>query len=98
MFTVKQLGLMLLFTFELKYTRMCIIPDATPFHVRFFPFYDGMTNLRVAQGDGLRIRKVGGLCRLNSCSQPTRCGPSVFGLGREKSILDGTKYANLNEF
>jgi len=31
LFTVKQFGLMLLFTFELKYTRMYNTTDVTPF-------------------------------------------------------------------
>ena len=37
------------------------------------------------------------MCRLNSCEEPTFGGPLVFGLGREKIIPDGTKYANLND-
>jgi hypothetical protein len=34
---------------------------------------------------------------LNSCAQPTRGGPSVFGLAREKIIPDDTKYTNLKD-
>jgi len=49
---------MFLFTFELKKTRMCNITDVTPFHVLCFPCYNGRTSLRVAQGDGIRIRNV----------------------------------------
>jgi hypothetical protein len=37
------------------------------------------------------------VCRLNSCAQPTRGGPSVFVLVREKIIPGGTKYTNLND-
>jgi len=53
---------MLLFTFELKYTRTCVYNtnDVTPFHVECFTCFKGMTCLRVAQGDGLRIQKVAG--------------------------------------
>jgi len=59
---VKQFVVMSVFTFELKYTRTCVYTttDVTPFHVQCFPWYNGMTSLRVAQGDGLRIRKVAG--------------------------------------
>ena len=37
------------------------------------------------------------MCRLNSCAQPTRGGPSVFGLVGEKVNPDDTKYTNLND-
>jgi hypothetical protein len=51
---------MLRFTFELKYTRMYNTSDVRPLHVQCFPYSNGMTSLRVAQGDGLRIWKVAG--------------------------------------
>ena len=66
-------------------------------HVRCFPCYNGMTILLVAQGDGLRIRMWLWVCRLNSCIEPIRGGPSEIGLGREKIIPDCTKYTNLND-
>jgi len=34
------------------------------------------------------------VCRLNSCAQPTRGSPSLFGLCRETIIPDDTKYTN----
>ena len=51
---------MLLFAFELKYTRMYNTTDVIPLHVQCFPFCNGMTSLRVGQGEGLRIGKVVG--------------------------------------
>ena len=51
---------MLLFTFEQKYTGIYNKSDVRPFHVQCFPCYNGMSSLRVAQGDGLRIRNVAG--------------------------------------
>jgi len=53
---------MSLFIFELKCTLTWVYDtiDVTPFHVQCFPCYIGMTILRVAQGEGFRIRKVAG--------------------------------------
>jgi len=61
---------MSLFTFELKYTRTCVdnTNDVTPFHDQCFPCYNGMTNLRVKQADGLRIRKVVGTVSIKQFS------------------------------
>ena len=50
-----------------------------------------MTNLRVGQGEGLRIGKVAASVSINSCARPTRGGPSVLGFVREKNISDDTK-------
>jgi len=49
---------MLLFTFELKYTRIFNTTEVTPFHVLCFPCYNGMTSLWVAQGDGFGVQNV----------------------------------------
>ena len=88
---------MLLFAFELKNTRMYNTTDVIPFHVQCFPFCNGLTSLRVGPGDGFRKGRWLGICRLNSCEQPTRGGPSVLGLGREKIIPNDTKYTNLHD-
>jgi hypothetical protein len=87
----------LLFTVELKYTRMYNTTDVTPFHGHCFHCYNDMTSLRVTQGRRASDTEGGWDCRLNSCAQPTRGGPTVLGLGREKIIPDDTKYANLND-
>ena len=52
LFTVKQFGLMLLFTFELKHTRIFNTTDVTPFHVRYFLCYNGMTSLGLRRETG----------------------------------------------